>query len=395
VLCGRQPGPDTNASRAKASPIGSGEGTSYREEVGMTVTPLSIRRQKALALADFSSGRGLEIGPLNQPLVTKNMVDVHYVDVFSAAHLRDHYALDPNVKVEDIPDIDFVLSTPDGFLSLSEAVQPGAPFAWVIASHVVEHVPDVISWLQQIAEIIDDEGLLLLVVPDRRFTFDILRPATTVGQMLHAHELKDVRPSVRAVYDHFRSVVNVGADEAWQGSIPGVEARMYDLEGTIRQVELAREGHYVDSHVWTFTTGSFVDQIAELGRLGLCDFVMENVAPTAENQLEFFAVLRRIPRGMDNIEVAATREAMALRLADNDPVSGGTHAETERLVAMIDRLEDEASKCQLASHEQIRIARERTRELEEELAQLKSSQRWRVGGVAAVPAAAVKRIFAR
>ena len=167
----------------------------------MTVTPLSIRRQKALALADFSSGRGLEIGPLNQPLVTKNMVDVHYVDVFSAAHLRDHYALDPNVKVEDIPDIDFVLSTPDGLLSLSEAVQPGAPFAWVIASHVVEHVPDVISWLEQIAEIIDDGGLLLLVVPDRRFTFDILRPATTVGQMLHAHEVKDLRPSVRAVYD--------------------------------------------------------------------------------------------------------------------------------------------------------------------------------------------------
>lgn len=61
----------------------------------MTVTPLSIRREQGMKLADFSTGRGLEIGPLNQPLVTKDMADVRYVDVFSGPHLRAHYSQDP------------------------------------------------------------------------------------------------------------------------------------------------------------------------------------------------------------------------------------------------------------------------------------------------------------
>src|SRR5665811_2437836 len=81
----------------------------------MTVTLLSIRREQGMKLADFSTGHGLEIGPLNQPLVNKDMADVGYVDVFSGSHLRAHYAQDPNVNVQDIPDIDFVLSTPDGW----------------------------------------------------------------------------------------------------------------------------------------------------------------------------------------------------------------------------------------------------------------------------------------
>jgi hypothetical protein len=353
----------------------------------MTVTPLSIRREQVLKFADFSTGRGLEIGPLNQPLITKDMSEVRYVDIFSQDQLRTHYAQDPNVNVEDIPDIDFVLSGPNGMRPLSEAVRPGAPFTWVIASHVVEHVPDVISWLAQIAEIIEDEAMLLLVVPDRRFTFDILRPSTTVGQMLQAHELREAYPSVRAVYDHFRNAVTVRADSAWRGERPGQEARMYDLAGTMRQVQRARDGHYVDSHLWTFTPASFVAQVAELGQLGMCDFVVEKVVPTAQDQLEFFAVLRRLPKGMPSEDVAAARACGVLELADDDPVAVQLTAEIERLAVEVARLHAELD-AQIAQGR-------RTSKLEDELVKVKASKRWRLGGLAAVPAAAVKRLFAR
>ena len=163
--------------------------------------PGTVRPHRRLTSVPVTAWRSV----LSQPLVTKDMADVRYVDVFSGSHLRAHYAQDPNVNVQDIPDIDFVLSTPDGVRPLSEAVAAAAPFAWVVASHVIEHVPDLISWLAQISQIIEEDAALLLVVPDRRFSFDILRPATTVGQLLQAHELREVRPSVRAVYDHFRS----------------------------------------------------------------------------------------------------------------------------------------------------------------------------------------------
>ena len=361
----------------------------------MTVTPLSIRRKQVLKLADLSTGHGLEIGPLNQPLVTKDMADVRYVDVFSGSHLRAHYAQDPNVNVQDIPDIDFVLSTPDGVRPLSEAVAAAAPFAWVVASHVIEHVPDLISWLAQISQIIEEDAALLLVVPDRRFSFDILRPATTVGQLLQAHELREVRPSVRAVYDHFRSQVVVDASDAWRGLVPARESRMYDLAQTTNQVRFAHEGHYADSHVWTFTPASFVQQLSELGELGLCDFVVEQIVPTAVNQLEFFAVLRPRPVRPPSQEVASVHAGPVLDVVDEDPVACRAKAESERLAAQARRLTVEVARLQAELDASIRVGGQRAKDLEDELAQVKASERWRLGGLAAGPASALKRLFVR
>jgi hypothetical protein len=344
---------------------------------GMTVSPRDIRRARLMKLVNVSEGRGLEVGPLDAPIVTKEMADVSYVDVFPQDQLRTHYAQDVNVNVADIPAIDFVLSGPDGMRSLAVAVRPGAPFTWVVASHVVEHVPDIISWLAQIAEIIEDDARLLLVVPDRRFSFDILRRCTTVGQMLHAHELAETRPSVRAVYDHFRNAVAVSADAAWRGEIPGQEARIHDLAGTMSQVQRVLDGHYVDSHVWTFTPSSFVRHLAELGRLGMCDFVVERVDPTKENELEFFAVLRRLARGMPSEDVIAARASGVLELVDDDTIADRAEADSERLSALISTLRAEVGR------------------LEYELAQVKASERWRLGALAAVPASALKKLFGR
>jgi hypothetical protein len=147
-------------------------------------------------------------------------------------------------------------------------------------------------------------------------------------------------------------------------------------------------GQYVDSHVWTFTPALFAEQMAELGQLDMCDFVVEKIVPTAENQLEFFAVLRRLPTGRPSEEIAALRASGVLDLVDDDPVAGRVQAESERLTAEAARL-----RAELEDH--ILAAGRRTGELEDELAQVKASERWRLGGLAAVPASAVKRLFVR
>lgn len=360
------------------------------------------RRSRLMELVDVSEGRGLEIGPLASPIVTADVADVRYVDVFSQEQLRANYAHDPAVNVSDIPEIHFALSSPDGLRPLSEAVRPDAPFAWAVASHVVEHVPDVISWLADIAEVLDDGGQLLLVVPDRRFSFDMLRPSTTVGQMLQSYELGESRPSVRAVYDLFRNAVNTGADEAWRGEHPGHEARMHDLVGTMSQVRRARYGEYVDCHVWMFTPASFVEQVVELGRLDLCDFVVETIVSTAENDLEFYVVLRRLPRGLTGGELAAARAAGVLEFADTDPARARHQAECELLKAEseLHKAESELHKAEISAlrtelDDHILAAGQRIKELERELAAIKASERWRLGGLVAIPASAVKRFLVR
>jgi len=343
----------------------------------MTLSPQDIRNATLMKLVDVTKGPGLEIGPLHSPIVTEDMADVRYVDVFSRDELRANYANDPNVNLGDIPEIHFVLSGPEGLRRLPEVVGPAAPFAWVIASHVIEHVPDLIAWLAEIAEILDDGGQLLLVVPDRRFTFDILRPATTVGQMLQAHDLGETKPSVRAVFDLTRNAVKVSADEAWRGEVPGPDERMHDLAAAMNEAQRVRDGHYVDSHVWMFTPGLFVEQVAELGRLGLSDLVVEKIVPTALNHLEFYAVLRRLPRGLTGDELAKARAEGISGIDDDDPVR-------RRLDAELERLESD-----------VRAAVQRTEQLEEELAQVRASERWRLGGLVASPAAALKRLFMR
>ena len=258
---------------------------------------LDPRRQRLWDLQDFSRGRGLEIGPLHDAIVRKDEADVSYIDIQDQAGLRDYYQDHPGIPVENIPEIDFPLTRPDGrIVSLVEACSSGAPFDWVVASHVVEHVPDLIGWLSELAEVVVDGGSLVLVVPDRRYCFDVHRPPTSVGAMLEAHLLGAVRPGVRAVYDHYSRVVQYNAPDLWNGVIPGYDARYHGLPETQALVEKSLDS-YVDCHVWLFTPDGFVEQMHELRQIGRSEWYVDEVSPTPTDQIEFMVRLRRLPRG--------------------------------------------------------------------------------------------------
>jgi SAM-dependent methyltransferase len=291
----------------------------------------SERHSRILDLLEPARGKGLEVGPLFDPVVRRHDGDVVYVDVHAGPELKQYYAEHPGVPLDDIIDPDFVLIGPDGPRPLPVAVSPAAPFDWAVASHVIEHVPDIIGWLDEMAEVLEDGGRLVLAVPDRRFSFDAARPPTTVGEMLLAHRSGDRTPSVRAVYDHHSSVVSIVAVDAWKGEVPLPEARIHDLDFVLAQVDRAvKDGEYVDCHVWLFTPASFVQQLAELGRLDLTSFAVERVVPTAENELEFYVRLRRIPRGLDADQRAEARAAGVQTWADAETrraTTGGATAD--------------------------------------------------------------------
>ena len=280
--------------------------------------PDQVRRELLTSLGNLSVGTGLEIGPLNRPVALRSMCDVRYVDIFDSARTREHYKDDPNVNIADIPDLDFCLHTADGTIqTLVEAVKADAPYDWVLASHVIEHVPDLIGWLADIAAVLADAGRLILAIPDQRYSFDVLRPPTTVGQILQANNDQDTIPSIRAVYDHFRSIVNAPAGELWAGHLPTPQDSVYDLGGTLNQLALARdEGLYVDSHVWLFTPREFVRQINELGRMNLVDFFVEHIDPTEPGELEFYVVMQRIPRDIAPEEVVAPQATGVTEVVD-------------------------------------------------------------------------------
>jgi 2-polyprenyl-3-methyl-5-hydroxy-6-metoxy-1,4-benzoquinol methylase len=61
-------------------------------------------------------------------------------------------------------------------------------FTALIASHVLEHVPDPIAFFQSPATLLHPkQGSIRLALPDRRLCFDLFRPASTTGRVLAAH----------------------------------------------------------------------------------------------------------------------------------------------------------------------------------------------------------------
>jgi len=123
------------------------------------------------------AGRGLEIGPYDQPTVVKTEGDIHYLDVQSREDLVA--ALHDPALAAKIPEVDILCTSSDYATVCDE------PFDYVIANHVLEHVPNPIAWLQMIGTILRDDGKLFLSLPDKKHTFDKYRPDTPLSHILY------------------------------------------------------------------------------------------------------------------------------------------------------------------------------------------------------------------
>ena len=111
---------------------------------------------------DLALMTGAEIGPLWNPAVTKAEGRVVYVDHASTEDLRVKYASDPNVNVADLVGVDFVW----GAQTLAQVLGADHQLDYVISSNVIENVPDMIKWFQEIRSVLKPGGIVNLAVPD-------------------------------------------------------------------------------------------------------------------------------------------------------------------------------------------------------------------------------------
>jgi len=244
-------------------------------------------RPLALSGLNTASGRGLEIGPLNSPLLPRAPGRIFSADHCSTEELMAKYAKDPAVPTNNIRKVDFDLSRMD----LSETNVDGG-FDYVVASHVIEHVPDIVGWLRETHSILNDGGVLALVVPDKRFTFDVFRRESTFWMVRDAVGLS--RPSIDVIIDHFMNVVDVDAVSLWADS----ESR-HDLRRSISPevcpdlVERHRQGEYIDAHCWVFTPSSFISLLGEIVEHYDLGYELAYFETTLMGQWEFYVQLRK------------------------------------------------------------------------------------------------------
>jgi SAM-dependent methyltransferase len=270
-------------------------------------------RDWALDCIDEQSQRGLEIGPLATPIASKTNGAVFYVDHADTETLRHKYAEDVHMRtrLDEIVEVDYVL--PAG-QSLAQGLASEGPFDYIIASHIIEHIPDVVTWLDEIHGLLGPGGILSLVVPDKRFTFDVNRVTTDVSAILDAHHLKLVRPAFGHIYDFSsRTIHGVDARKIW--------SREEDYTGVVRAdcpdpdlmaFEFAEKslasGDFIDIHCHVFTPASFLEVIDKLGHLGLLKYELASFHPTARDDLEFFVSLRALAMPDDSPESRRDRQ---------------------------------------------------------------------------------------
>lgn len=278
---------------------------------------------------DVANSKGLELGPLANPVVARGMGDISYLDHVDAEGLRARYRTHDGFDVDAIVPIDFVSHTG----SVRDAVGEGVVFDYVIASHVIEHVPDLVGWLGDIRNVLLDGGVLSLAIPDHRRCFDALRSPTVTAEVIHAHLTKATVPSPRQVFDHYSSAV------AWRGLISwGEEPPFAELvpvhsqaEALDRATAVATSGEYQDVHCWVFTPSSFTRLLSALQNLQLVPFTLEHCSESIGG--EFFVTLRAIdaataavPSVGDGLPATASEHAAVraeLRAADAERLATG------------------------------------------------------------------------
>lgn len=229
---------------------------------------------------------GLEIGPSHRPTAAKrDGFNVRILDHLDAPGLRAKYA-DHGVDVAAIEEVDYVWRGE----SLEELVA-GERFAWIIASHVIEHVPDFVGFLRSCERILAPGGVLSLAVPDKRYCFDCERENSSLARVVDVALAQPTNHSPGTAAEYFLKVRKKGGQISWHAGHAGNLEPIHGLDDALRAMEMVRQGHYYDLHEWVFTCDSFRQLIRDLGDLGLVGFRERLFTPT--QGCEFFVTLEK------------------------------------------------------------------------------------------------------
>jgi hypothetical protein len=259
-----------------------------------------------------------------------------------------------------------------GDQSLADCIG-GRKVDYILASHVGEHVPDLVTWLQETHAVLKPGGQLRLVLPDKRFTFDYLRDETRISDLLTAHLLRARRPQVRDVLDfrlHFAPDMDGSAEYrgVFDTSTLKPLASYEDAMGAAHYV--LHTGIYHDVHCWVFKARTFATLMEKLAGYGVLPLECVTMIDTCLPSFEFYVFMR--PCDDRHRIVESWREAGA---SLRDPLPGGA---AEAAAAAATAAAEEAASRMAGELEAARRLAGELEEARRHIAMLEQSRSWRM-----------------
>jgi SAM-dependent methyltransferase len=254
-------------------------------------------------------GKGLEIGPYFRPLMPKSEgYKVKTIDVFTREQLLK-IAVQQQVDPSKIEEVDFIWDGRD----LSEITGYAGDLDWIVSSHVIEHVPNLIGFLQQCSKLLKDDGILSLAVPDKRYCFDFFRSRTSLSAVIDTHLGTQKTHTPGAVAEYFLYNCRKGRALAWGPTHRGALTLTHPLR-FVQEVfrKALTSDEYIDIHAWCFTPSYFRLIMHQLFLLEFIDLKELSFMESAEGEF-FVSMSRTAPE-----PVVADLDLMRLAAQEND-----------------------------------------------------------------------------
>lgn len=227
-----------------------------------TMKPLGSLDRKMLSY-HYLSGNGIEIGALHNPLKVKAKAKVKYVDRYDNKRLCQDYPeqLSQSLVYVDIIDDGETLAT-----------LPNESQDFVIANHFIEHCQNPLSTLSHMYRVLKNHGILYLAIPDKRYTFDVNRPITSLDHLLKDYE-EGPEASKREHFAEWVKLVNV---------------IQHETQAEEMTEKLIRQDYSIHFHVWT--QAEILEIFLALkSRVGL----KLEIEACLKNGVEFITILRK------------------------------------------------------------------------------------------------------
>jgi len=230
----------------------------------------------------------LEIGAFNYPTFSEDSIhDIKNLDWFSKEELQVMY---PHRK-DNIVNIDYICKS----INFNESVDQ--TFDMIIANHVIEHIPNMILWLQNIEKVLVKGGVLFLTIPNKENTFDYLRQNTKVSDLLDRFYRNVNQPEIKDVFDQKYNYRPLKTEDFFNVQLveEKLKFRRYkNAKGAWGKCKAMVENKgYIDVHCNVFTYEAFGKTIHELQSSGFSNLEIIGQQKNKINSNEFYYLLKK------------------------------------------------------------------------------------------------------
>jgi hypothetical protein len=247
----------------------------------------------------------LEIGPLAFPCMPVGKKNVHTVDYFSKEELKKNYANDPNVDINKICDVTYVLKDKIKYTDIIPNI-----FDYCFSSHNIEHVPCLITFLNNISSILKDNSYFFLCIPDYRYCFDHFRNPSNIFEILDSYYNNQDKPSPVSHLESKYLTCHNDSTKHWEVFKNSYKNTFIDINQkkqflniqttkiineieNIKKLYEKSKNEYIDSHCWKFTPFTFRNIIDILFQTGFINLKIERVYKTLKGSHEFYVILKK------------------------------------------------------------------------------------------------------